>query len=47
MVRSTPKTLLWLFVINLGIVFGAGIYESRIISLVGQRTAGVAVPVER
>jgi Domain of unknown function (DUF1772) len=31
MVRSTPKTLLWLFVINLGIVFGAGIYESRII----------------
>ncbi|MGH9840800.1 MAG: anthrone oxygenase family protein [Blastocatellia bacterium] len=25
-----PKVLLWLFVINLGIVFGAGLYEARI-----------------
>src|ERR671919_986467 len=25
-----PKILLWLFVINLGIVFGAGLYEARI-----------------
>src|SRR5450432_1610856 len=24
------KTLLWLFVVNLGVVFGAGIYEARI-----------------
>jgi hypothetical protein len=26
----TPKILLWLFVLNLGVVFGAGIYEARI-----------------
>jgi hypothetical protein len=26
----TPKSLLWLFVVNLGVVFGAGIYEARI-----------------
>jgi hypothetical protein len=25
-----PKLLLWLFVINLGIVLGAGLYEARI-----------------
>jgi hypothetical protein len=25
-----PKLLLWLFVVNLGIVFGAGMYEARI-----------------
>ncbi len=25
-----PKALLWLFVLNLGVVFGAGIYEARI-----------------
>jgi hypothetical protein len=25
-----PKVLLWLFVINLGIAFGAGLYEARI-----------------
>lgn len=25
-----PKVLLWLFVINLGVVFGAGLYEARI-----------------
>src|SRR6266851_4527783 len=25
-----PKVLLWLFILNLGIVFGAGIYEARI-----------------
>ena len=25
------KTLLWLFVINLGIAFGAGLYEHRIV----------------
>jgi Domain of unknown function (DUF1772) len=25
-----PKILLWLFVVNLGIVFGAGMYEARI-----------------
>ncbi len=25
-----PKILLWLFVLNLGVVFGAGIYEARI-----------------
>ena len=25
-----PKVLLWLFVVNLGVVFGAGIYEARI-----------------
>src|SRR5262245_14032764 len=26
----TQKILLWLFVLNLGVVFGAGIYEARI-----------------
>jgi hypothetical protein len=31
MAQSIPRILLWLFVINLGIVFGAGMYESRII----------------
>lgn len=25
------RTLLWLFVINLGIAFGAGFYEARIV----------------
>jgi hypothetical protein len=25
-----PKLLLWLFILNLGIVFGAGIYEARV-----------------
>src|SRR5260370_35405623 len=25
-----PKALLWLFILNLGVVFGAGIYEARI-----------------
>jgi hypothetical protein len=28
---SVQSVLLWLFVINLGIVFGAGLYESRIV----------------
>ena len=31
MPRSIPKVLLSLFVVNLGIVLGAGLYESRII----------------
>lgn len=31
MARSIAKVLLWLFVINLGIAFGAGLYESRIV----------------
>ena len=26
-----PRILLWLFVINLGVAFGAGVYESRIV----------------
>jgi Domain of unknown function (DUF1772) len=30
MVEYVSKILLWLFVINLGIVFGAGLYEARI-----------------
>jgi len=30
MTEYIPKILLWLFVINLGIAFGAGLYESRI-----------------
>jgi hypothetical protein len=29
--RSLPEILLWLFVINHGIAFGAGLYEQRII----------------
>jgi len=28
--QYVPKVLLWLFVINLGIAFGAGLYEARI-----------------
>jgi hypothetical protein len=31
MSRAVTKLLLWLFVINLGIAFGAGLYESRIV----------------
>ncbi len=31
MAESIPKIVLWLFVINLGIAFGAGLYESRIV----------------
>ena len=31
MLASTPMLLLWLFVINLGIAFGAGVYEHRIV----------------
>jgi hypothetical protein len=31
MSRAITKLLLWLFVINLGIAFGAGLYESRIV----------------
>ena len=29
--KYVPKVLLWLFVINLGTAFGAGIYESRVV----------------
>jgi hypothetical protein len=29
--QYVPKVLLWLFVVNLGIAFGAGIYESRVV----------------
>jgi hypothetical protein len=29
--RYIPKVLLWLFVINLGIALGAGIYEQRVV----------------
>src|SRR5258706_5071626 len=31
MTPNIPEILLWLFVINLGIAFGAGLYEQRII----------------
>ena len=31
MSQYLPDVLLWLFVINLGIAFGAGLYEQRII----------------
>lgn len=31
MSHTVSKVLLWLFVINLGIAFGAGLYESRIV----------------
>lgn len=31
MTRATSTILLWLFVINLGIAFGAGVYEHRIV----------------
>lgn len=31
MVPTIPRIALWLFAVNLGIVFGAGMYESRII----------------
>ena len=31
MPRTAAKVLLWLFVINLGIAFGAGVYESTIV----------------
>src|SRR5688572_28698178 len=31
MSRATSTALLWLFVINLGIAFGAGLYEHRVV----------------
>jgi hypothetical protein len=31
MPKYLPRILLWLFVINLGTAFGAGIYESRVV----------------
>lgn len=31
MSRNIARALLWLFVLNLGIAFGAGLYESRIV----------------
>lgn len=31
MIQYIPDILLWLFVINLGIAFGAGLYEQRLI----------------
>jgi hypothetical protein len=31
MAESIAKIVLWLFVINLGIAFGTGLYESRIV----------------
>ncbi len=31
MFESLPRVLLWLFVLNLGIAFGAGLYEGRIV----------------
>lgn len=31
MTQNIPDILLWLFIINLGIAFGAGLYETRII----------------
>ena len=31
MIQNIPDILLWLFIINLGVAFGAGIYETRII----------------
>jgi hypothetical protein len=32
MSKTAPSILLWLFVINLGIAFGAGLYEHRIVT---------------
>jgi hypothetical protein len=29
--KYVPRILLWLFVIDLGIAFGAGLYESRVV----------------
>ena len=29
--KYVPRVLLWLFVIDLGIAFGAGLYESRVV----------------
>lgn len=31
MIQYIPEILLWLFIINLGIAYGAGLYETRII----------------
>lgn len=44
MVASLSRILLWLFVINLGIAFGAGLYEGRIVFshwLVSSRDTGL------
>ena len=29
--KYVPRVLFWLFVINLGIALGAGLYESRVV----------------
>jgi hypothetical protein len=31
--QYVPKGLLWLFVVNLGIALGAGVYEQRVVVL--------------
>jgi hypothetical protein len=45
MANDIPEILLWLFVVNLGIVFGAGLSEQRIIwpQWFGQSESGVRV----
>lgn len=40
MSTTVPTILLWLFVINLGIAFGAGLYEHRIVAPKWIRTRG-------
>jgi len=42
MSRATSAILLWLFVINLGVTFGAGIYEHRIVVSRWLKTPGNA-----
>jgi hypothetical protein len=37
--KYVPGVLLWLFVMNLGIAFGAGIYESRVVIPLWENTA--------
>jgi hypothetical protein len=40
---SLPRILLWLFVINLGVAFGAGLYEGQIVLSQWLSSAGDAV----
>src|SRR5215467_13435203 len=44
--QSIPEILLWLFVVNLGIAYGAGLYEKRIVlPLWFSKSAGAGLQV--
>ena len=42
--KYLPEALLWMFVINLGVAFGAGIYESRVVIPLWENTLSQTWP---